>query len=287
MRINHFLTALILTLSASVFSQNTLLWEICGRKTKGKSYLYGTMHSMDERAYEFNDSLLIVFDNCKAYAMEFVPNKKNMDAVMKHMYLPEGTSLQDLYSAEDYQLLSDAVKQHLGMSIRLYDKMKPFFIMSMFMQKTMKADRPTFVDQFLYNLAIEKGMKTISVEKVKEQIKAIEDTPASVLTEYIKNMGSGEEEQQMEELIEAYRTQDLDKMSEISKRDTSNKEMMTSLLTVRNITMAKRIDKMIRKRSTFVAIGALHLPGEDGVIALLREKGYCVRPVYAPYNAEK
>lgn len=286
MKKQHLILLLVFLLQLPyLFSQNTLLWEISGRRVKGKSYLYGTMHTTDARAFEFNDSLNIVFAKCDAFAMEFTPDEENMNIVLQSMYLDEGESLKDLYSEEDYQFLKEAVRETLGMNIQMFDRMKPFFLMSMFMQANMKTDKPYVVDYYLYNKALEKEMRTLSIEKVSEQIEAIKKTPPEALIEYIR--GGDEAEEMMEELIDAYRTQNLEKMLEISERDTTNEEMMEALVNIRNHTMEKRIRRIIRRQPTFIAVGALHLPGEDGVIKLLQNRGYTVRPIYAPYNSLK
>jgi len=268
---------------SQAMAQNTLLWEISSPDLKDTSYIYGTMHTMDARAFEFNDSLKIVFDKCDAFAMEFTTDQENMSKVLAHMHLENGKQLKDLYSVDDYAFLSDAVSDILGAQIQMFERMQPFFLMSMIMQTQMKKDKSYFVDQYLYNMAGQRGMKALSIEKVEEQIKAVKEMTPQALIDYLKNFEESLE--MMEKLVEAYRQQDLSKMLELSKKDTVNLHMMQALLHDRNIVMAERIGKMIHQHSTFIAVGALHLPGKGGIIDRLRQKGYKVRPIIAPYNS--
>ncbi len=76
-----------------------------------------------------------------------------------------------------------------------------------------------------------------------------------------------------------YAKGDLDSLDKMNRKDPMPKKMEKALLGDRNIRMAERIDHIIGEQSTFIAIGALHLPAKDGVIELLRKKGFTVTPL--------
>ena len=88
-------------------------------------------------------------------------------------------------------------------------------------------------------------------------------------------------EKQLEEMIVAYAKADLDQLLAMIKSDNTMMMFADELLDKRNVKMAERIEKFIKEKSTFSAVGAGHLPGANGIIALLKKEGYSVEPVIA------
>ena len=88
----------------------------------------------------------------------------------------------------------------------------------------------------------------------------------------------------MEKLISLYITQDINGINKaLNGYDSTKKD---ALLTKRNIKMARRIDSLAAFRTMFFAIGAAHLPGDDGVISLLKKRGFTVEPVLSNKKIE-
>jgi hypothetical protein len=77
-----------------------------------------------------------------------------------------------------------------------------------------------------------------------------------------------------------YTAAELDKLHDFSKQGQTARQI-SLILYNRNDIMAKRIDSLGKIRSTFCAVGAAHLPGDSGLISLLRMKGFTVEPVFS------
>ncbi|HWJ90604.1 MAG TPA: TraB/GumN family protein [Flavisolibacter sp.] len=96
----------------------------------------------------------------------------------------------------------------------------------------------------------------------------------------VENADKKTDEDDMKMLTDAYRMQELDKMDELTKKEDMGMQNFTDMLLYnRNANWAKKLEGLMAKNSLVVAVGAGHLPGDKGVISLLRKAGYKVEPV--------
>jgi uncharacterized protein YbaP (TraB family) len=277
---------LVLNLFTTAFSQS-LLWRISSDKLDEDSYLYGTIHIQDKRVFAYGKEVSDAFNSSKAYAMEVVIDEIPQDE-MKALMLLEKKTLKDLYSEEDYQILDKYCKEKMGMGIAIFDKMKPFFLSSQLMQMDLPKDMPLALDADFLSKARKSDKIILGIEKLKDQLGAIDKIPledqARMLLESIKDtnaMGNT-----FEMMIEAYTSFDEEALQKLFADTTLPKEFEKELLIKRNKGMAKNIAKFVKKQSTFNAVGAAHLYGEKGVVALLRKKGFTVEPVPFSFNKQ-
>ncbi len=283
-----FLSVAIILLAAVCFSQ-TVLWEITGKRLKEPSYLYGTIHIQDERVFAFGDEVLEAFNNSKAYAMEILMDELDFEEIQEAMLMKEN-SLDKLMSPEDYKFLDSIVREKTGQGLFIFNRMKPFFLSSQLMQIDMAKDKEDALDLYLLNKARKEGKICLGIEKFSDQIRAIdaislEDQVEMLMSAFIDTLNTSED--MMENLIQAYLDGNLEKMYEFTKDTALPAEFNQAFLIDRNIKMARNIHRFIRKQSTFNAVRAAHLPGEKGVINLLRKRGYTVEPIIFEWKTEK
>ncbi|MDD4576306.1 MAG: TraB/GumN family protein [Bacteroidales bacterium] len=278
MKTKSFFNLFLFLIPSFLFSQS-LLWEISTKNTKQPSYLYGTIHIQDQRVFNYSDSVEIAIKACDAFALEILLDEIDSKTIMSLMTMK--TSLDKLLSPEDYKFVKDEVSSKYGFNILMFNKMKPFFISSQLMAGKMKQDMPTALDPFLLAKARKLNKKCLGIEKFEHQISAIDkislEEQAKMLVEELKDTTS--QDAKFDELLDTYLEMDIEKMIELSKDTTLPKNFEKAFLIDRNIKMAKNIHKQIRKQPIFVAIGAAHLGGKNGIIYLLRKKGYTIRPV--------
>jgi uncharacterized protein YbaP (TraB family) len=134
---------------------------------------------------------------------------------------------------------------------------------------------------FFQKIAKQKGMEVIGLETIKEQMDVFEKIPLKTqATMLYKELSSEkvEGENQLDDMIELYARQELDSLYLLTSTGMDS-ETNKHLLVVRNHNMADRMEPIMKKKPMFVGVGAAHLPGKEGVIDLLRKKGYTVRAV--------
>jgi len=174
------------------------------------------------------------------------------------------------------------------MSGFMVNRIKPMFTATLISTRNANMDHALPLDSYLMEKGQKMGKEMIGIETAQEQMEAINRIPneeqAQMLIEMLKDLDAADLE--MDKMIKAYEKQDLNTILEMTTGmggDTFEDE----LLVKRNNNMAERIDTMIKKRSTFAAVGTAHLIGKTGLITQMRELGYTVRPVISTYTPPK
>ncbi|MBN1755717.1 TraB/GumN family protein [bacterium] len=249
-----------------------LLWKIDGDKP---TYLFGTIHLPDPRVTELPESVTRVFDEASAYVMEVDLGDVNMAELGTLMLLPDGKTLSDLMTPELYQQVSDILTEK-GQDIMMFESLKPWVLFSLI---ALPPDAGDPMDQMLYKKAQEMEKETGGLETIKEQIVVFDGL--SLEEQIIMLEQSVNEYEQfevvLEKMIELYLRGDVEALTRFMNQELVEEDYQDfydNLITRRNYVMASRMEKFIRQGNVFVAVGAGHLGGSEGVIKLLQDKGY-------------
>jgi uncharacterized protein len=267
---------MLLAFSSHAWTQS-LLWKVTGRTGEAPSYLYGTIHLKDPRVFEWKDSVYNKIDLCRAFAGEIDLNAVNLSKAAELMLLPHGQTLHDRFTQVEYSMLQQAVKTCSGYDLSLFDNLKPIALIALCYLNNSSSGLEATVDELLYQKAATGGKKISGLESIEEQIALMDKIPDSYVIEYFSNLS--EQESEFEKLIRCYQRADLDSIWLLLQDEESGVMLNDELIRSRNYRMAERIVPLISQQSTFIAIGSGHLPGAEGVIALLRKEGYTIEPV--------
>ncbi|HRE75148.1 MAG TPA: TraB/GumN family protein [Flavobacteriales bacterium] len=265
-------------------NENSLLWEISGNGLAEPSYLYGTIHIQRKEVFDYDTLVGLLVDTCAAYAMELNMEEMNPFKVAKMMALDE--PLDKLIPVEKYNQLDSFFRAETGTGIGLRKTTKPFFLMSEIMMKEIGGDMPMALDLHFFSQAKSKKKKVIGIEKFEEQMAAVDELTVEEQVDIIlKGLGDSTSSlNKFDELIETYLKGDLEGMVRLTQDTLYPPKFNKAFLIDRNIVMADRIADICNKQVTFNAIGAGHLGGPEGVIALLRKKGYTVKPIKTTFG---
>ncbi len=280
--------SLLLFIISALFAQaqyNALLWKITGNGLKKPSYLYGTMHTSDARILRQGDKALPYLEQTKQYAMELDPKESFNIAMLEKVMMGKGYSLKKMIPEREYKLVDSLVEKSTGVSLALFDNISPVFISAIVeadgsgLQKNTTGE--SFLDTYLSEKAAKKKKTVVGIETVDEQIGALNvlsyQEQADLLVDAVHDLEKGADTGG--DMVKYYLEQNLDSIAEMDATADMPPKLYRALVTDRNKRMAERIGDMAQKQSTFAAVGALHLPGNEGVITLLREKGYTVEAV--------
>lgn len=270
---------LLFNLSFCGFAQlaNSLLWKISGNDIK-ESYIYGTIHIQDERVFVFEDLVKQKIDKCDAFSMEILFDDLDFSKMQKIMMMKDKT-LDEILTTEQLKKLDDYLREKSGLSIALFKKIKPFFVYAQILQMQMSSDRKLAMDlEFMY-YAKKKNKNLYGLESVEDQIKAIDKISLNEQAKMLLSLV--EEENKMQEeldlLIKMYLSQDIEKLfTQTIKNESMPANFKKYFIDKRNKKITKEIIKISRKESCFHAVGAAHLGGANGILQLLKNKGYKV-----------
>ena len=259
-----------------------LLWKI---ETPGSSasYLFGTYHSSDPRITTLPCPVQEVFDRSASYTMEVIANGAGIVSMAEAMFFSDGKTLKAVLGEALYQETRRAIG-NTGAASSI-DNMKPWAVMM-----TLSAPREghgLFLDMALQLTATRRGKPTYGLETMQEQIAVFNgmslDDQIVLLRDTVQNYQTTQSA--MEDLTQAYLKRDLGALLALAEKFKPKDArvydaMMDRLLTKRNINMAERMRVRLKEGNAFVAVGALHLPGDTGLLRLLANNGYRITRVY-------
>lgn len=284
-------------------SQYQLLWEISGNGLSKKSYLFGSMHIRDARAFEFSDSLLAKIDECEAFATEvridsiieylvketpsifnFDPNTEKTDKSDDEALLPPTppsiTPQNTEKKNEEQDSLPPAPIPTFG------NKEFPFWMQPKSWTNSKhlvkEDDYPTFLDAYLAGIAYKQHKKLFGLELLDEHLK---DISTSFFKEDMKFKFSNNQAYEAtlyEEMIKMYQEGRIDLMDSMFYDFIRTDEVFIK----RNLQMLSSLERIMQNYSVFAVVGALHLPGDKGLISLLRKAGYTVKLVPVSFNSD-
>lgn len=284
-RFSYFLV-LFFSLANSLLCAQGLLWEISSPGNTGspKSYLFGTIHTSNSRVFDFKTDVLGALNRSEVFSPEINPDSlKNPMKLMSKLIMKEDKTLSDFLSEREYEVTEKFFKDSLQMPLVMLQRIQPAFLAALVVERGLNdnSGKPA-LDFWLHEKAVDSGKKVIALETIDEQVKAFASvdyqTQADMLYEEIQSYRSGGKTGGM---LEAYVAGDLDELYRLAgEYDMLGDDFENTFLINRNNNMAKRAAELMESgKSIFIAVGAAHLPGEFGLIALFREMGYHVTPV--------
>ncbi|WP_420574062.1 TraB/GumN family protein [Kordia sp.] len=261
---------------------NSLLWKITGNGIEKPSYLYGTIHLTCD--YKLTDKLQKAFDETDQLALEIDMSDPKLQAnMMKYIFLEDGKTIKGLLNDEDYTTLATFFKEQVGFDLKMFDKMKPIAITSALTSKMAVCENGTAYDTEFMKIAQEQNEEVIGLETIADQMKVFDDIPYEEQLKTLVEMaqkGMEESKKGFEDMTRYYNAEDLEGLLKVSAEQGLEADFQENLVDQRNRNWIPLIAKMTKESPTFIGVGALHLPGDQGVINLLRKEGFTVEPVF-------
>jgi uncharacterized protein len=268
---------------APTAEDQSLLWRISGNGLKEASFLYGTIHIIPKKDFFIADTVRNALLGSDRVAFEIdmddATNIWGQLSLMRRMLMRGDTTLDMLLSKKDYAL----VKKKMAINsngLKIFDRIKPMFLTTLMSAKASPGATESYEMNF-YTLAKDNDKKVEGLETMKYQMSVFDTIPykaqAEMLVESVKKDATGESE--MDDLVKLYKAQDLIGLGEMFKTDDGLMKYDDIMLNNRNRNWIPAMSKKMKKRKYFFAVGAGHLVGEKGVIALLRKSGFTVEPI--------
>ncbi len=267
----------------AVKTPKSLLWRISGNGLKSSSYLMGTIHLICQDDYFFTPAMDSAIRSSNDLVLELnIADPRMLTDFQDSMKLPVGKKLRDFFNSdEEYQGFKTKANQIFNMDISPLEGHKPFLFLSMFATNTMACKEQASYETNLSKLADRLGMHVIGLETFDEQLRLFDgldrDAMRKLLLESIEE--STKNDKTMETMVRLYKKQDIDGLYQLTTKSPEMTINQDALLNDRNKRWAERLPQLMNKNSVFVAVGAAHLAGNNGVLQLLRQQGYTVEPV--------
>lgn len=281
----------LLALSLLCLTSNAqLVWKISGNGIKKPSYILGTHHGCPFTYCDSIPGLMKAFDKVdniigEINMIEFDQmSPERMQKMQAMMMMPADTSLLSLFSTEEAAKVNEWLGKKMGASLEMLSVMKPMTIMMTVQNKEMMEVMPeiatmTTIDKYMQTLGQRKGKTIGELETADYQMELLYgnslEEQADALLEMIDH---GDSKGLLQQLTNAYKSQNLDTLWKVFQEQMTGYEY-DAIVKVRNLNWEKQMKEMLPKQTTLFVVGAGHLPGEYGMINLLREAGYKIKPV--------
>lgn len=281
----------MLLLPASMQAQ--MLWRVSGNGAKGESYLFGTHHIAPSSMMDSIKALKPSIEKADAVYGEIdmagMETPEAQQQLMLRLQAPADSTLSRLLTPAQIDSLDNVLGLLSGGMLKatMIDAVKPSVagvqIATLISVKEFPGFNPQQqLDQMIQAYARSHNKPIRGFETMEEQMTLLYDKPlvkqAEELMETVRNIDS--ETEKTKRLAASYAVQDfkdLEKMFE--EEETESPEKMDELLYSRNRAWMKAIQPQIAKGSMFIAVGAGHLVGEQGLVNQLRKAGFTVEPV--------
>ncbi|MEJ1221614.1 TraB/GumN family protein [Sediminicola sp. 1XM1-17] len=280
--------AIIFNIVGSVAQDNnSLLWEISGNGLEQSSYLYGTMHVSKKIAFRLDDVFYEALEQSDMVALESDPDTWLDDE--EGLY-DSGYGQGANFAAKGFYIYPFLVKNPKKEDIAAYLAFEDRLINTILYRSdgfSGNFEEETYLDMFIYQAGRKLNKPIIALEELAEStalvgranLNALKPKPDEWLQKTI---------QQQDPIVliqDAYRERNINFIDSINQAIYS-KYYLKNMLYERNLQMVQRLDSIMKKGKVFTGIGAAHLPGNKGVIALLRDKGYTVEPLTSKLSSK-
>ncbi len=263
-----------------------LLWQIDHAEADEPSYLFGTIHSADERVLDLPDAVETAFDNAQRYRFELDFADLLEDPAMMRMFYLDGRTLPDKLDEALWERTRQAAAK-VGLAEETLPRMRPWALATI--MSVPDEDPTEILDYQLFERAQAREASVEGLETLDEQLGIFDDLPLEQQIAMLERAVEYVEEDRVQELYEKmvslYLDGDLAGLVRVAEEHPAlpgledQEAFMRRLVVERNQIMVTRMDADLRTGGTFIAIGALHLPGEQGSIRLLEGRGYTVSRV--------
>jgi uncharacterized protein len=272
------------------------LWRIEKEGVK-PSWLYGTMHLADPRIINLKEQAKVAYDSADIIVLEtldILDEGKAVAEMASHsdlLMFTDGTTLSSLVSAKDFPALKAGLEKR-NLPLIAIDKMKPWLVYAMLSISSCQMDRlqqgGEALDVKLGHDAKKANKNVVGLETMKDQLEAMASLP---MKQHIENLVQSAKLVDMmpdvtETMIVLYTKGEISSIMPLSKHlddsansDANSKQFEEILINKRNITMANNAQALLAKGNAFVAVGAMHLVGDNGLVEKFRAMGYTLTSI--------
>lgn len=262
-----------------------VLFEIRPATGANPSILFGTIHSDDPRVLDLPEQVQRQFDEIPAFVMEVIPDTQAIITSMVTMVYTDGRSLQGILPPDLYDETAKALGE-LGMPASAFKDFKPWAVVTLLSVPVSRTG--DFLDIHLYKTALRTGKTVAALETIEEQLAVFDDLTEQEQIALLRETLASRQQmpEVLEQLLVAYLNRDLAQLLDLSDLylrtgdPTLAERFRRVAIDARNLRMFERMQPLLDQGGQFFAVGALHLPGDGGLLQRLTGAGYILTPLY-------
>jgi uncharacterized protein len=275
----------LLMVAAQSIAQQSILWEISGNGLSSPSYIMGTLKFIGEKEFFIPAETHASLKKCQIFAIEDQIDHHAQHELNKAVHFPEGKSLKTELKPDEYATLTAFFEREFKVPPskfeHQYGKLIPLAL-SISMTRLSLGEKVKFYDIELLKEAKKYKLETYSLEPIEREAQALHEYPIADQVKALMHSVANFETQKKEfqQVMKDYPQGDLEEIFQYTLHPTeSNPVFIESFYTKRNQEWLPKLDKMVHEKPSFIAVGVSHLEGDQGLLNLLKSKGYTLTPV--------
>jgi uncharacterized protein len=281
--VSKFVILLLLALSFQLSAQETksLLYKISGNGLQKPSYIYGTIHAACPENMKVTNAIKTAMTDTERLYLEVdMDDPKMMTVMMQNMNMKDGHMLSEYFTEAEYANFRKIFKEKTKIDVEALKKMKPFMISSMLIPALTDCS-PSAWEITIMKMATDQKEAVLGLETINDQLNVFEQVPyekqAKEIYKSLLEFDQGKK--QFGEMVTLYAQQDIEALYAFSMKEESAKEYEKPLFIDRNTAWVEKMPNIMAEKPTFFGVGAGHLGGKNGVVKLLRVKGFKVEAI--------
>jgi uncharacterized protein YbaP (TraB family) len=241
----------------------------------------GTMHVKDIRAFHTIERAKRLIQDCELFAAEMDLDEAAKFQHPEDFQMPESLTLRSQLGKKKFAKYQRQVQKSFGIDLALFDRQYPMLTTNLIAELCLHSDHALPLDTYLWEFATETGKELKGLESFHEQMTIMNQISMDVQMKGLKVLVSNPKKfkQSLRQLMHYYQEEDIDKLYQVSKRSIG--KLRKILLYQRNLKMANTAHLFCQKKSSFITLGAAHLSGKKGVLRLMKQRGYRIKPVFS------
>ena len=262
-------------------NSNALLWKISGKGLKSPSYIFGTFHLLCSEDIHIPDTIHYIINHSKKIFFEIKLDDPEMTKkVMSSISMKDGHQLKEFYSSSDYDSLSNIFRNKTNIPLSFVSGYKPYLLIPLLYPSMFGCNLVT-LEKELQNIAEKDSVPIYGLETLEFQMNLFDSIPYKIQANMFKlNLFEYEKyRNELEQVIQMYKKKQIETIQKTVESDLDFSKYETILLQKRNNTWIPVLLHEIETEPVFIAVGAGHLGGSGGLLALLKKQGFTVIPV--------
>lgn len=271
-----------------------VLWKV-EREGREPSHVFGTIHLNYEEILDLPKPVKQAFDASRSASFEIMMDRDSMRRMSEASVFRNWRTLDDVLGPDLY---ADVVQvaEGYGLTVHYLRRLQPWALVMFLSQfpgvSAYEETGEPFLDKWLHDEALEQDKKVFPLETIAEHVGVFNDLPEKTLRKLVRGLVEAHGEFQIEaeirhrEMVQLYLARDIAGIMALTAEPEDprfaevNAVVMERLLDRRNHNMVRRMEMRLKEGKAFIAVGAGHLPGREGVLNLLAQKGYTLTRVY-------
>ncbi|OZB05169.1 MAG: hypothetical protein B7X54_06145 [Idiomarina sp. 34-48-12] len=247
------------------------------------AYLFGTMHMICHADASIPNAVTSAFSEAKQLVVEIdLTDSAQQRYLQQHVTQQPADYLQKHLTQQQQAILQGIVENDLGYPYQQLKSLRPIFINALFLQHFLDCDsQPLLLDEMLTQQAQVNAKAIVGLETVAEQLALFDSISLQEQVQALYEMATNPKQNRddLQELQSVYLNDDGGKLYEVMRSQADFDTFEQAFLSQRNKNWVTELPKLIASQPTFIAVGAGHLAGTDGLLTLLRQQGYKITPI--------